>query len=257
MSQAVPNIARMYDYYLGGLESRPVDREAAERVLAAAPQVRVAVRENRGFLERAVTYLAGRGIVQFLDVGSGLPTQRNVHQILREVSPGARVVYVDYDPEVVRRSQELLQDVRTAVYVQGDVRDLPRVCADPWVRAVIDFERPVGVLLLAVLNFVGDQDDPAGIMRGLRALVASGSLLAFSHGARREEDKATAAGVQRAYRGTSGQAVLRTRAELARLLEGCQLVPPGLVYATQWTADADAPLADTGTAMTLAAVGRL
>jgi S-adenosyl methyltransferase len=131
------------------------------------------------------------------------------------------------------------------------------VCADPQVRAVIDFERPVGVLLLAVLNFVPDQDDPAGIMRGLRALVASGSLLAFSHGARRDQDEATAAGVQRAYRGTSGQAVLRTRAELTRLLDGCQLVPPGLVYAAQWSADADAPLADPGTAMTLAAVGRL
>jgi S-adenosyl methyltransferase len=256
MPQAVPNIARMYDYYLGGQESHPVDREAAERVLAIAPQVRVAVRENRGFLERAVTYLAGRGIVQFLDVGSGLPTQRNVHQVLREVSPGARVVYVDYDPQVVRRSQELLKDVRTAVCVHGDVRDLPRVCADPQVRAVIDFHRPVGVLLLAVLNFVGDQDDPSGIVQGLRALVVPGSLLAFSHGAR-DQDQATAAGVQRAYRSTSGQAVLRTRAELTHLLESCQLVPPGLVYATQWTADASVPLTDQGTAMTLAAVGRL
>jgi S-adenosyl methyltransferase len=257
MSQAVPNVARMYDYYLGGEESHPVDREAAERVLAVAPEVRVAVRENRGFLERAVTYLAGQGIVQFLDVGSGLPTQRNVHQILQEVSPGARVVYVDYDPEVVRRGRELLDDVHTAVYVQGDVRDLPGVCADPRVRAVIDVEQPVGVLLLAVLNFVGDQDDPAGIVRGLRALVAPGSMLAFSHGARRDQDEATAAGVQRAYRSTSGQAVLRTRAELTTALAGCRLVPPGLVYAAQWVADAKAPLADPGTAMTLAAVARL
>lgn len=256
MPQTVPNIARMYDYYLGGQESLPVDREAAEGVLAVAPEVRVAVRENRGFLERAVTYLAGQGIVQFLDIGSGLPTQRNVHQILQEVSPGARVVYVDYDPQVVRRSQELLVDVRTAVYVQGDVRDLTGVCAAPRVRAVIDFAHPVGVLLLAVLNFVGDQDNPAEILRGLRALVAPGSLLAFSHGAR-DQDQTTAADVQRAYRRTSGQAVLRTRAEVTRLLEGCQLVPPGLVYAAQWTPDANAPLTDPGTAMTLAAVGRL
>jgi SAM-dependent methyltransferase len=256
MDPAVPNVARMYDYYLGGRESLPVDREAADRVLAAAPQVRVAVRENRQFLERAVVFLAERGIRQFLDIGSGLPTQRNVHEILAEVSPGSRVVYVDHDPQVVRRGQELLAGIDTAVYVQGDVRDVASLCADPRVRAVVDVDRPVGVLLVAVLNFVGDDDDPAAILGELRRRVPPGSLLALSHGAR-EQDPGTADSVERIYRRTSGQAVLRTRAELLRLLDGCELLGPGLVYAAQWTADPGAPLGDPGTAMTLAAVARL
>jgi hypothetical protein len=256
MDPAVPNVARMYDYYLGGRESRPVDREAADRVLAAAPQVRIAVRENRQFLERAVIFLAEQGIDQFLDIGSGLPTQRNVHEILAEVSPGSRVVYVDYDPQVVRRGQELLAGVDTALYVQGDVRDVASLCADPRVRAVIDVDRRVGVLLVAVLNFVGDDDDPAAIIGALRRCVPPGSLLALSHGAR-EQDSRTADSVERIYQRTSGQAVLRTKSELLRLLDGCVLLEPGLVYAAQWTVDANAPLGDPGTAMTLAAVARL
>jgi SAM-dependent methyltransferase len=256
MDPAAPNVARMYDYYLGGRESRPVDREAADRVLAAAPQVRRAVRENRAFLERAVVFLAGQGIDQFLDIGSGLPTQRNVHEIAAEAAPGSRVVYVDYDPEVVRRGQELVAGSDTTVYVQGDVREVASLCADPRVRAVIDFDRPVGALLVAVLNFVGDDDNPAAIIGQLRRCVPPGSLLAISHGAR-EEDPHTAGSIERIYQRASGQAVLRTRSELLRLLDGCELLPPGLVYAAQWTADPNAPLADPGTAMTFAALARL
>jgi hypothetical protein len=252
MEPDVPNVARMYDYYLGGRESRPVDREAAERVLAAAPQVRTAVRENRGFLERAVTALAAAGIDQFLDIGSGLPTQRNVHEILADVSPAARVVYVDHDPDVVRRSQELLAGVPTATCLPGDVRRLAPLLDDP--RVFLDLTRPVGVLILAVFNFVPDEDDPAAIVGDLRRLMPPGSLLALSHGAR-EQDPDTAAGVERAYQRASGQAVLRTRAELAHILAGCELMPPGLVYAAQW--HPDGPLADPGTAMTLAALARL
>jgi SAM-dependent methyltransferase len=253
---ATPNVARMYDYYLGGQESHSVDQVAAERVLFAAPQVRLAVRENRGFLERAVTFLAGRGIDQFLDVGSGLPTRRNVHEILAEVSPGGRVVYVDNDPQAVRRSRELLTGVDTAVCVSGDVRQPALLCEDPQVRAVIDFDRPVAVLLVAVLNFVGPEDKPAAIIRQLRRLLPEGSMLAFSHGTR-DQDPRTADDIERVYRWASGQSVLRTRAEVLDLLDGCELLPPGLVYAAQWSADAATPLGDPGTAMTLAAVARL
>lgn len=247
----LPNVARMYDYYLGGDEARPVDREAAERVLAAAPQVRAAVHENRGFLERAVTYLAGQGIDQFLDVGSGLPTRRNVHEILADARPGARVMYVDYDPVVVARSRELLAGISTADCIQGDVRSIAHLCADERVRALIDPERPVAVLLLAVLNFVGDEDGPAGILTGLRDLFPAGSYLALSHGARRQPVDV----IEQAYQHTSGQAVLRTREELLVLLDGFDLVPPGLVSAAQWTVDA--PRQDPGTAMTLAAIATL
>jgi SAM-dependent methyltransferase len=246
----------MYDYYLGGEESQPVDQVAAERVLFAAPQVRLAVRENRGFLERAVTFLAGLGIDQFLDIGSGLPTRRNVHEILAEVAPAARVVYVDYDPVVVQRSQELLAGIDTAVCVCGDVRQPALLCEDPQVRALIDFDRPVAVLLVAVLNFVGPEDEPAAIIRQLRRLLSPGSMLAFSHGTR-EQDPRTADDIERVYRLANGQSVLRTRAEVLDLLDGCELCPPGLVYAAQWYADTDTPLGDPGTAMTLAAVARL
>jgi SAM-dependent methyltransferase len=256
ITPGTPNVARMYDYYLGGRESHPADRAAAERVLANAPQVRTAVRENRGFLERVVAHLAGQGIDQFLDLGSGLPTQRNVHQILADVSPGSRVVYVDHDPEVVARGRELLAGVDNADFLRGDVRRLGPLCEHPRVRALIDFGRPVGVLLLAVLNFVGDEDDPAGIVADLRRLVPPGSSLALSHGAR-ERDPRGARGIERHYLRTSGQAVLRTRAEVLRLLAGCDLLPPGLVYAAQWTATGEAPAGDPGTAMTLAALARL
>jgi SAM-dependent methyltransferase len=246
----------MYDYYLGGQESRPLDRETADRVLFAAPQVRLAVQENRGFLERAVTFLAGLGIDQFLDIGSGLPTRRNVHEILAEVSPEARVAYVDYDPAVVLRSQELLTGIDTAGCVCGDVRQPALLCEDPQVRAIIDFDRPVAVLLVAVLNFVGPEDDPAAIIRQLRRLLSPGSMLAFSHGTR-DPDPRTANDIERVYRCASGQSVLRSRDEVLDLLDGCELFPPGLVYAAQWSADTDTPLGDPGTAMTLAAVARL
>lgn len=253
MSDVVPNVARMYDYYLGGTEAHAVDRDAAEKVLAAAPQVRAAVLENRGFLERAVAFLAARGIRQFLDLGSGLPTRRNVHEILADVAPGSRVVYVDHDPDVVTRSRELLAGAETAICLRGDVRQLPRLFADPAVRGMIDFTRPVGVLALAVFNFVGDEDDPVAIIQQLRRLVPTGSLLAFSHGARPDADPA-ADSVERVYQRASGQAVLRTRAELTQLLKDCELLPPWLVHASQWTADPTLPLPDAGTAMTLAAV---
>lgn len=249
-----PNVARMYDYYLGGDEAREVDRQAAERVLAGAPQVRLAVAENRGFLERVVEHLVASGVDQFLDVGSGLPTRRNVHEILAEIAPRARVVYADYDRDVVTRSRELLSTAANAICLEGDVRDLPALFRQRDVRAFVDLERPVGVLLLAVLNFVGNEDDPAGIVAGLRGLTAPGSLLAVSHGAR-EQSPETAGGIERAYRQASGQAVLRTRAELAAILRGCEVLPPGIVYAAQWAAGGALP--GPGTAMTLAALARL
>jgi SAM-dependent methyltransferase len=250
----IPNVARMYDYYLGGREAHEVDRQAAERVLASAPQVHQAVAENRGFLERVVARLVELGIDQFLDLGSGLPTRRNVHEILAERAPGARVVYVDYDPEVVSRGRELVATAGNAIYVEGDVRELPALCRRPEVRTFLDFERPLGVLMLAVLNFVGDEDDPARIVAGLRRLTAPGSFLALSHGAR-EPCPEAAEGIERAYQRASGQAVLRTRAEIMALLGGCEVLPPGVVYGAQWAAAG--ALSDPGTAMTLAALARL
>ncbi|MDI1464713.1 SAM-dependent methyltransferase [Catellatospora sp. KI3] len=239
-----PNVARMYDYYLGGTEATPVDQAAAEQVLAAVPQVRIAVQENRGFLERVVTRLAAAGIRQFLDIGSGLPTQRNVHEI---APPGARVVYVDYDPYVVDRSQALLADVDGATCLLGDVREM----ADILDRCGLDFSRPVAVLMLAVLNFVGDEDHPAGLLTLLRKRLAEGSHLAVSHGAR--EDANPVEEIETGYRRTSGQAVLRTREEVLDLLAGWQVQEPGVVYGAQWP-HADA---EPGTRLTFAVLCRV
>jgi O-methyltransferase involved in polyketide biosynthesis len=243
MSMDVPNVARMYDYYLGGSEATAVDRAAAEKLLASAPNVRVAARENRQFLDRVVTRLASSGVRQFLDIGSGLPTQRNVHDI---VPPEARVVYVDYDPYVVRRSRELLSDVDNASCIHGDVRDLPDILD----RCGIDFTAPVGVLMLAVLNFVGDEDDPAGLLGVLRERLADGSYLAVSHGAR--EDARLVEEIESGYRRTSGQAVLRTRREVLDVLAGWQVQAPGVVYGAQWPD----PASDPGTRLTFAVLCR-
>ncbi|GHJ47738.1 hypothetical protein Cs7R123_50800 [Catellatospora sp. TT07R-123] len=235
----IPNVARMYDYYLGGTEATPVDQAAAEQVLAAVPQVRIAVRENRQFLDRVVTRLAEAGIRQFLDIGSGLPTRRNVHEI---APPGTRVVYVDYDPYVVERSQTLLAAVDGATCLLGDVRE-PVDILD---RCGLDLSQPVGVLMLAVLNFVGDEDDPAGLLTSLRKRLAEGSCLAVSHGARETANPVEQ--IEAGYRRTSGQAVLRTRGELLDLLAGWQVQPPGVVYGAQWPDAA----ADPGTRLTFA-----
>ncbi len=221
----IPNVARMYDYYLGGAEATDVDRRAAEQILAQAPQVRVAVQENRRFLERALTHLAAQGITQFLDIGSGLPTQRNVHQLL---PPQCKVVYVDYDPYVVERSAELLSTVDNAICRLGDVRDPDEILAG----SGLDLDRPVGVLLLAVLNFVSDDDQPEAILARLRQRLVAGSRLALSHGARHDDQLVQT--IESSYRRTSGQAFLRTRAQIEHLLQGWQVLAPGVVFAAQW-----------------------
>jgi hypothetical protein len=253
----VPNVARMYDYYLGGKDNYVADRATAEEVLSAAPQIRSAVRENRGFLERAVRYLAAEaGIRQFLDIGSGLPTQRNVHQIVADIAPGARVVYVDHDPVVVAHGKALLSGARSTAFLQADVRRPERILDDPAVQELIDFGKPVAVLLAAVLNFVGDDDDPAGIMDTLRRPMAPGSHLVISHGTRERHSRA-AENIEKVYNRATEQAVLRTHEEILPFFSGFDLLPPGLVYAAQWRPDAPRSADDPGTAMTLAGVAAL
>jgi hypothetical protein len=179
---STPNVARMYDYYLGGKDNFPADRQAAERVLAIVPEVRAAVRANRAFVGRAVRFLAAAGVRQFLDVGSGLPTRRNVHEVAHELAPDARVVYVDDDPVVVVHGRALLACTDTVAVVQGDLRRPEEVLGHPEVRALIDLDEPVAVLLTLVLHFVTDAEDPVGIVRRLRDAMAPGSYLVVSHG---------------------------------------------------------------------------
>jgi hypothetical protein len=256
----IPNIARMYDYYLGGKDNYEADRTTAAKVIAAFPDVRLAVRENRGFLIRAVRFLAAdAGIRQFIDIGTGLPTQNNVHEIAFGVAPDARVVYADYDPVVVAHGQMILSSAMSAAFIEGDVRRPDEILGNAELRSLINFGEPVAVLLVAILNFVADEEDPAGIVGRFRAAMAPGSYLVISHGAS-EERPATARDVARVYQKATAQAVLRTRAEILPFFAGFELLEPGLVYAAQWRPDAHAVVkdpADPGTAMTLAGVGRL
>jgi hypothetical protein len=250
----------MYDYYLGGKDNYAADRAAAERVIAIFPDVRSAVRENRAFLGRAVRFLAAEaGIRQFIDIGTGLPTQSNVHQIARDLAPDARVVYADYDPVVVAHGQMILSSAEPVAFIEGDIRRPGEILGNAELRSLVDLNEPVAILLVAILNFVTDQERPTDILDRLREAMAPGSYLVISHGAG-EERPATVHEVQGVYQDATSQAVLRTRAEIAPFFAGFDLIDPGLVYAPQWRPELPhraGELADPGTAMTLAGVGRL
>jgi len=178
----VPSPARLYDYYLGGRINFPADQEAAERIRGDLPEISDMAWANRGFHQRAAKWLAAdRGISQFVDIGSGLPTQGNTHQVVREVAPHARVVYVDYDPLVRAYAGELLADRRLTTFVFADLREPGRVLGSRQLQSLIDFTEPVGLLMTAVLHFVADSDDPWGLVAQYTQALAPGSYLALSH----------------------------------------------------------------------------
>ncbi|GIH82433.1 SAM-dependent methyltransferase [Planobispora rosea] len=225
----IPNVARMYDYYLGGKDNFPADREAAEQALAVVPEIRHSVRSNRAFLGRAVEFLVEQGIDQFIDIGAGLPTQNNVHQ----VASGARVVYVDNDPTVLVHGRAILGKNRNVSIVTGDLRRPREILDHPDLRAAIDFERPVAILLLAILHFIPDADGPADIIAELRSAMAPGSYLAMSHVVTDARPEA-ADGVTKAYNRASSPFVPRTSKEVIRLFDGFDLVDPGIVNLPEW-----------------------
>ncbi|MGK5531363.1 SAM-dependent methyltransferase [Streptomyces sp. URMC 129] len=231
-----PHSARMYDYLLGGKDHYTVDGEAAEKALASFPMLRTAARENRKFLGRAVRYLVQEaGIRQFIDLGSGLPTAENVHQVAQSVDPDARVVYVDNDPIVLVHGSALLaRDARTTV-IQGDIREPRAILDHPRTRALIDFALPVGVLAVAVLHFVGDDEDPAGIVRTLAGGVPAGSHFILSH-ATADIAPEAAMGVQRAYRSQGVPLTLRSRERFTEFFDGLEIVEPGVQVVSDWRA---------------------
>jgi hypothetical protein len=239
-----PHSARMYDYYLGGKDHFAADREAADRVLAAFPSVRTATRENRAFLGRAVRYLAAEaGIRQFLDIGTGLPTASNVHEIAQSVAPSSRVVYVDNDPLVLVHAQALLASGaggRTA-YLHADLREPEKILAEQATREVLDFTEPVALMMLAVLHLIPDEDKPAEIVATLLDALPPGSYLVASHGTP-EHTPTAAANATRAFRDAGMQFHLRDTSEFARLaFSDLELVPPGIVLVSEWRPDTDGP----------------
>ncbi|GAA5087386.1 hypothetical protein HNP84_001308 [Thermocatellispora tengchongensis] len=237
-SARTPNAARMNDYYLGGKDNFAADREAAEKALAIAPEIREMALENQAFRARSVRYLIEAGVTQFVTVSGGLPTQRNIHEVARELDPDARVAYVDDDPVVLTHARALLAtDPRTAV-VKGDVMHPEEFLADPALQAVIDLERPVGVLIYGVLQYIPDEDDPYKSMARLRELLAPGSHLVIAHVVFDSRPDA-AEPLVRIYQEVFGRTedASRTKAEVARFFDGWELVEPGLTYIREWRPD--------------------
>jgi trans-aconitate methyltransferase len=240
--------ARIYDYYLGGVHHFPADRDAAEQVAAVYPFVPATARANRAFLRRAVGTLVDLGIRQFLDIGSGIPTSGNVHEIAQARVPDARVVYVDIDPVAVAESLELLEGNRFAAVIRADLREPRAILAHPAVRRLLDFTAPIGLLLAAVLHFVPEDDEAYGAVEYLVHALPSGSYLAVSHVASESFLPVTEASppqedVYRSRTATPG--TVRTRADVARFFTGLELIEPGLVWADEWRPDPDHEVPET------------
>jgi len=231
-----PSAARVYDYFLGGAHNFAVDRQLAEAIAAMTPNIGDTMRANRAFLRRVVRFLVGTGITQFLDVGSGIPTVGNVHEVAQQDDPEVRVVYVDNDPVAVSHSRAILAgDARSAV-VQADARDTDRILGDPETRRLLDPDRPVAVLLLGVLHFVPDADDPAGVVTRLRDAVAPGSHVALVN-VTYEDQPPEVIEAQKLSGRTGTPIFLRSRAELLAQFDGLSLVEPGLVHLPLWRPD--------------------
>lgn len=252
----VPTAARMYDAALGGKDNFEVDRAANEKLYAAIGEERVrgTALENRLWLARAVHHLAAEcGVRQFLDLGSGLPTARNTHQIAQQAHPEARVVYVDIDPIVAAHGQAILSADNTRI-VTADMREPETVLDDPATRQLIDFDQPVAVLFVAVFHFMPPEDDPAGVVAAFRDRQAPGSYVSIAHlttdGMSEEEQRGWRAG----FSGSTVQLVLRTEPQIRELFDGYELLEPGLVRPHLWRPAEDG---SPRTTSLFAGVGRL
>ncbi len=230
----IPHPARVYDYILGGKDNFAADREMAEVGLRLMPEMRVSSRANRDFLVRAVAFLRDAGIRQFLDIGTGLPTSPNTYEVAQDGQPDARVVYVDNDPVVVRHAQARVSDNEHIRVVPADLRDVDEVLAQA--GKLLDFGRPVGLLFVAVLHNIPDQDDPAGIAARYLAALAPGSYVVISHSTDEFDPERThAASAAATQRGATW--LPRPKADIERMFNGKWLVEPGLVLASHWRQD--------------------
>ena len=247
---STPSPARLYDYFLGGTHNLAVDREAAERFRAVVPEIVDATWANRGFHGRAAVSLARRGIRQFIDIGSGLPTQNNTHEAVRRVAPDARVVYVDNDPMVAAHSGPLLAGDGTTTLIMADIREPDSVLGDPELRRLIDFAEPAGVLMTAVLHFVADDADPWGLVARYMEAVAPGSYLALSHGTYDKMPPNSIEAGNQTYAQAAERVYLRSKPEVERFFTGLELMSPYLgadpmiTYVGLWGAE-DLDAADT------------
>jgi SAM-dependent methyltransferase len=234
----VPSVSRVYDYFLGGSHNFEVDREAARIALKAIPAIPKVGQANRAVMRRAVRHAVGRGIDQFLDIGSGIPTFGNVHEVVHMLNPDADVVYVDNDPVAVAHSKAVLEGNEHATIAAADLRDPRSVLEHPETRRMLDLDRPVALLLVAVLHFLRDADNAYEVVAELRDALAPGSVLVVTHATPKagslSDDQRR---VQDVYQRTSTPLIMRTAAEVERFFTGFELLDPGVVPLTHWRPD--------------------
>ena len=233
----VPSIARTYDYLLGGKDHYPVDREIGEIFVRKFPGAVQIALDNRACLVRAVTFIAGElGISQFIDLGSGLPTADNVHQVAQRTDPGARVVYVDNDPIVLAHGRAMLAEDERTVVIRADIRQPAQILSDPAVRGLIDFNRPVAVIASAILHHLLDEEDPLGAIRAVCDATPAGSCLLVSHF--RTLDDPDSAALEAVMLEAFGRGRWRTNQQIGQFFGDMRLTPPGIVPCAQWQPDA-------------------
>ncbi|QFG19861.1 hypothetical protein F7P10_00405 [Actinomadura sp. WMMB 499] len=231
-----PSVARVYDFLLGGDHNFASDRDLATGLLRVEPQARSLAHANRAFLRRAVRAAAEAGVDQFVDIGSGIPTQGNVHEVAQAVNPDARVVYVDNDDVAVAHSRTILEGNDRATVIQADMRRPGRILADPLLRDLVDLSRPVAFLLVAALHLVKEEERPAEIVAALRDAAAPGSHLLLSH-LTHDAQPGKAAAIGKLYDRATSPAVARSHAGILRFFDGWDLLDPGLVYVPLWRPD--------------------
>lgn len=231
-----PSAARIYDYFLGGAHNFAVDRALADQISTLTPTIGETMRAGRAFLRRAVRFLVAAGVRQFLDIGSGIPTVGNVHEIAQRTAPDSRVVYVDVDPVAVAHSRAILEGNDRAAVFQADLRDSERILAEARQLDVIDLSQPTAILLAGVVHFVPDSDDPAGHVATLRNALTPGGYLVLSHTTKDEQPPEVIQAQQLSQR-TGTEIALRTRAQIEAYFDGLTLVEPGLVFLPAWRPD--------------------
>ncbi|WP_311932240.1 SAM-dependent methyltransferase [Microbispora sp. H11081] len=251
-----PSVARMYDYYLGGKDNFAADREAAQKIIEILPNLPDIARENREFLIRVVSHLSRQGIRQFLDIGAGLPTQRNVHQVAQDLAPDSKVVYVDNDPIVLVHARAILAENERVVAVEADMRHPEALLRHPEIREHIDFSKPVAVLLLGVLHFVPDDDEAMRIVTALREPLVPGGYLVVSHGSLGKLSADQEAEGREVFSRTSVPGTTsRSYEQVLAFFEGLDLVEPGVVPLHEWRPRIDHPYVRDGKAGALGGVG--
>jgi SAM-dependent methyltransferase len=234
------NAARVYDYWLGGSHNFLADQDVGRAIAAVEPNVRAIARANRAFVGRAVRFLQASGIRQFLDIGSGIPTQGNVHEVAQHGDPGARVTYVDIDPVAIAHSKAILAGNENTAIIDADLRDPEKILGHPAARGLIDFGQPVGLLNVAILHFISDAEDPWRLLATLRDALAPGSYLVLCH-ATNESKPTVARAAEKVYNSSvATQVHMRSHAEILRFFDGFDLVDPGLVYIPLWRPDSPA-----------------